>query len=187
MNLDGLWDFLINLDIWVFFIVGILIIISIIGANVGDEPSDSSANENSSHPREHFISWSGDDPQDDYDRWQIDRNRMLTRDKAGEKLERAGEIEQAIKLYERNVAVADDLFDDSSRSYPYERLRIIYTERKQYDDAIRVCQAFVDRVDMLLKCNISCPNLEAERDKFMEWIGDLEKQKPRQRFLFWEF
>lgn len=62
---------------------------------------------------------------------------MLERNLQGSVLEQAGQIDEAIKLYEANHT------DAFIGSHPYERLRIIYTKRKQLDQAIRVCQTFI--------------------------------------------
>lgn len=64
------------------------------------------------------------------DTW-VDRNLK------GKDYEKAGEDGKAIRLYEANVK---DGFDGS---HPYERLRILYTERGREQDVKRVCEAFV--------------------------------------------
>jgi len=50
----------------------------------------------------------------------------------GIELEKKGDIENAIKLYEQNVA--DEFFG----THPYDRLAIIYRKRKQFNDEIRI-------------------------------------------------
>lgn len=62
---------------------------------------------------------------------------FVDRNLTGRELERQGDIDRAIALYEAN------LVDGFEGSHPYERLRIIYAKRKDYANAIRVCQAFV--------------------------------------------
>ena len=57
---------------------------------------------------------------------------------AGQALEMAGRVEEAIPFYE--TAVADQI---ASR-LPYEHLRSIYLRRQQPDDARRICQAALD-------------------------------------------
>ena len=57
---------------------------------------------------------------------------MVDRNNKGIELEKKGDIENAIKLYEQNVA--DEFFG----THPYDRLTIIYRRRKQYDDEIRI-------------------------------------------------
>lgn len=63
---------------------------------------------------------------------------MVDRNLRGKDLEKHGKINQAIPLYEANLT---DRFDGT---HPYERLRIIYTQRRDYRNAIRVCQAYID-------------------------------------------
>jgi hypothetical protein len=62
---------------------------------------------------------------------------VVDRNLKGKEYEKAGEEGKAIRLYEANVR---DCFDGS---HPYERLRIIYTYKKKYKDAIRVCDAYI--------------------------------------------
>ena len=57
---------------------------------------------------------------------------MVDRNNKGIELEKKGDIENAIKLYEKNVA--DEFFG----THPYDRLAIIYRRRKQFDDEIRI-------------------------------------------------
>ena len=63
---------------------------------------------------------------------------MLDRNMKGKELENAGNIDEAIPLYEAN------LIDQFMGTHPYERLRIIYRSRKDYENAIRVCQSAID-------------------------------------------
>lgn len=65
-------------------------------------------------------------------------DKIVERNMKGQQLEKELRIDEAIKLYEKNIAEFADT------PYPYERLRIIFTKRKQYDDAIRVCQAYIE-------------------------------------------
>jgi tetratricopeptide (TPR) repeat protein len=64
---------------------------------------------------------------------------MAERNDSGKASERQGQLAEAVALYEANV---EDRF---SGSFAYDRLRIIYTRQGQYADAIRVCQAYLDR------------------------------------------
>lgn len=63
-------------------------------------------------------------------------NHMLLvfsgRNLEGIELEKAGKINEAIALYEKNVK--EEFFG----SYPYERLAIIYKRRGLFDDELRV-------------------------------------------------
>lgn len=50
----------------------------------------------------------------------------------GQELEKAGDIEQAILLYEKNVDLG------SAAPFPYTRLSLIYAKKKDYDNVIRI-------------------------------------------------
>ncbi|MBK7919318.1 MAG: hypothetical protein IPJ94_24250 [Chloroflexi bacterium] len=65
-------------------------------------------------------------------------NAMFGRNQEGQKLESEGRIDEAIGLYEKNVT------DQFIGLHPYERLRVIYTQRKDYNAAIRVCQSYIN-------------------------------------------
>jgi hypothetical protein len=95
---------------------------------------------------------------------------MVDRNLNGKTLETQGEVDKAIALYEENVL---DLFDGD---HPYDRLRVIYTRRNQFAEAIRVCKIFVDIADMLLKEGSRRSDLKPKRDKFVNWIDKLEKK-----------
>ena len=61
----------------------------------------------------------------------------VDRNLAGIELERAGAVDRAIALYEVNVA------ESFIGSHSYERLRILYTKRHDYPNALRVCRAYL--------------------------------------------
>lgn len=63
---------------------------------------------------------------------------MVERNQEGSQHEKAGQVDEAIRLYEANLR------DEFKGSHPYERLRIIYTEREDYENAIRVCEAYLE-------------------------------------------
>jgi tetratricopeptide (TPR) repeat protein len=65
-------------------------------------------------------------------------NIIVDRNIKGNELEKRSNIDEAITVYESNVS------DFADTPAPYERLRIIYTKRKQYVEAIRVCEAFIE-------------------------------------------
>lgn len=56
----------------------------------------------------------------------------------GIEAEKAGNLEEAIQLYEINVAQGFD------GTHPYKRLAIIYRKQKRYDDEIRVLKAAIN-------------------------------------------
>ncbi|WP_271401844.1 tetratricopeptide repeat protein [Salinicoccus roseus] len=59
-------------------------------------------------------------------------NSPLDRNLKGKELEKAGEIDKAIELYEKNIE------EEFEGDFPYNRLAIIYRKRKQYQEEIRV-------------------------------------------------
>lgn len=65
-------------------------------------------------------------------------NIIVERNIKGQELEKQLKIDEAIYFYENNVA------DFADTPFPYERLRIIYTKRKQYGQAIRICKAYIE-------------------------------------------
>ena len=95
---------------------------------------------------------------------------MVDKNLNGKNLETQGKVNEAIALYEENIS---DLFDGS---HSYERLRVIYTKRNQLADAIRVCRAYIEIVDMLLKDGSRRSDLNPKRDKFISWIDKLEEK-----------
>lgn len=63
---------------------------------------------------------------------------VVSRNLKGNEYEREGDETKAILLYESNIK---DKFDGS---HPYERLRVIYTRHKRYEDIIRICQSYIE-------------------------------------------
>lgn len=59
-------------------------------------------------------------------------NDPVERNLQGKEFEKAGEIEKAIELYEKNVK------EKFEGNHPYDRLAIIYRKRKEYQEEIRV-------------------------------------------------
>ena len=86
---------------------------------------------------------------------------LVDRNLKGIEYEKAGAKAKAIRLYEANVT---DFFDGS---HPYERLRIIYTSKKKYSEAIRICNAFI--------VNDMANNLKL-KEKYIRVIKDLTEK-----------
>ncbi len=63
---------------------------------------------------------------------------IVERNLKGRELEKQGDIEGAIKLYERNVA------DNADVPFPYNRLVIIYRKQKRLGDEIRVLEKAIE-------------------------------------------
>lgn len=64
--------------------------------------------------------------------------RFVERNLEGRRLEKAGDVDAAIELYEANVA------DMAITTHPYERLRIIYRKRHEYGKALAVCEKYLE-------------------------------------------
>ena len=62
---------------------------------------------------------------------------MVERNLKGSELEKAGQVDKSIKLYEQNVA------DKAETNFAYQRLRVIYTKQGNFLEAIRVSEAFI--------------------------------------------
>jgi len=62
---------------------------------------------------------------------------MLERNHRAQQMENTGRIEEAIQLYEANIT------DGFEGVFPYDRLRAIYTQRQDYENAIRVCETAI--------------------------------------------
>lgn len=92
----------------------------------------------------------------------------VTKNSRAKELEKEGRVDEAILLYEENVTARFD------GSHPYERLAIIYTKRKQYNDAIRVLHIAIDVFEN------DIPPERADRlpklAKFQERLSKLENQ-----------
>lgn len=102
---------------------------------------------------------------------------MVDRNNKGIELEKKGDIENAIKLYEQNVA--DEFFG----TYPYDRLAIIYRKRKRFDDEIRILKRKIsifekinqERLHHFLEhCSKDCPKELIEKAKSFKQIRDIK-------------
>ena len=100
---------------------------------------------------------------------------MVNRNLNGIEFEKAGHFEEAIFLYEQNVA---DWFEGD---HPYNRLRVIYINRKQLKDAIRVCDAFINVADELIALGSPRADLPLKREKFLEWAKKLREKDAQAR------
>lgn len=93
---------------------------------------------------------------------QVDRNLE------GKRLEKNGQIDKTIELYEKNV---EEGFDGS---HPYARLAIIYRKRKQFDDEIRILEKAVSLYENQYKKGINCQD---DLDKFKKRLEKAKKLK----------
>lgn len=65
------------------------------------------------------------------------RHVMMARNQQAARHEKEGQVDQAIRLYEANLA------DGFEGVRPYKGLRQIYTRQGRYVEAIRVCRAYL--------------------------------------------
>ena len=81
-------------------------------------------------------------------------HEQVERNLKGIQLEKEGQEDRAIELYEKNIE------ENFIGNHPYDRLAIIYRRKKQFDEEIRVLQkaiwvfeniVFEERVDKLPK------------------------------------
>lgn len=84
---------------------------------------------------------------------------MTTRNDEAAHLERLHRPEQAIALYEANVA------DRFKGGYPYQRLWALYGAAGRVEDARRVCEALLDYTDLD----------EANKKKYRDWLSGLRR------------
>ena len=96
---------------------------------------------------------------------EIDQ-RLGERLTQAQKFEKADEIQNAIVLYEQNIN------DGFLASLPYERLRIIYEKQKSYQDALRVCNRYIEILEMVGVFWAQYPNLR-QIPKYQEFIKKL--------------
>ena len=87
---------------------------------------------------------------------------MLLKSHEAQDLERDGKVDEAISIYELLVKYK------YPHPGPYERLRILYSKRKRYRDAIKVCRAFIS---VHKKVGYS-----EQAQKFAEWIPKLQQK-----------
>jgi hypothetical protein len=79
---------------------------------------------------------------------------MANRNFEGSTLERLRQADKAIELYEANVQ------DRYKGAYPYERLLALYASAGKFQDARRICQAYIDHGQ----------GDEDRKAKFREWM-----------------
>ena len=99
-----------------------------------------------------------------------EENLAVERNLRGRELEKQGDITGAIELYELNIA------SDFEGNFPYDRLRVIYSKQKRYDDVIRVLERAIDVFD-----NKVFPNRPDHLPKLERFRLQLEQAKNLRR------
>ena len=102
--------------------------------------------------------------------------RWIERNNKGHDYEREGKISLAIKQYEKNVE--DMCYLPAS----YQRLRVIYTKRKHFDEALRVCRAYLKFLDAIGDMGLhSSLDKAALRKQFEGWCTKLESKLEKEK------
>lgn len=86
-----------------------------------------------------------------------DEDRQLERNLQGIQLEKAGQIERAISLYEANVAEGFD------GDHPYQRLAVLYRKSGRRADEIRVLKRAIAVFERVAKSGRSDGQPKLER------------------------
>lgn len=92
-------------------------------------------------------------------------SEMVDNNLNGIELEKNGKVDEAVKLYEKNVSMGFD------GNHPYDRLAIIYRKNKDYDNEIRVLE---QAIAVFEKVNPGRPDRDPKLQKFRD---RLEKAK----------
>lgn len=95
-------------------------------------------------------------------------NLIVDRNIRGQKLEKNGQIEEAIDLYEKNAEIF------TTTSHPYHRLRIIYTRQKKFHKAIEACEKAIKAYKIYGQ--VTDHDLSDVIAEFEAWIEKLEKK-----------
>ena len=99
--------------------------------------------------------------------------KQVNRNNKTQNLEKKGNVDSAIKLYEENVA------ENFEGSLPYNRLAIIYRKRKDYNNEIRVLNKAISVYSQLDKSSPR-PDIKPKLNKFTVRLNkalSLEKTK----------
>lgn len=83
--------------------------------------------------------------------------------------EKTGDLNKAIQLFEE---LSDNAFPPS---LPYDRLRIIYTKQGFYKEAMRICQRYVEVLNMIKSFWPEYPNIRAI-PKYQDHIKKLSEK-----------
>jgi tetratricopeptide (TPR) repeat protein len=101
-----------------------------------------------------------------YDEQSKIESVLVDRNLKGIELEKKGKIQEAISLYEQNIA------DEFDGSHPYDRLAVIYRKQKRIEDEIRVLEQAIK----VLEQDISSGRADAP-SKVERWQKQLAEAK----------
>ena len=98
------------------------------------------------------------------------RDEQVERNLKGIELEKFGNVDEAMSLYEQNVS------EKFGGSHPYMRLAIIYRRRGQINDEIRILDRAVSLYEKEFKEGIGC---SSDLEKFSKRLEKANKLKQR--------
>lgn len=114
---------------------------------------------------------------DEYDRREAISNKMWKNNLKAQQLEKEGKIDEAVKLYEENLKLEEDLDYESIAGLAYHRLAINYRKRRDYPKEIKLCERYLQIVPR------GYPN-----EKDIEWFEKrLEKAKKLKKTYYYLF
>lgn len=86
---------------------------------------------------------------------------------AAQDFERAGDIDKAIEHFDLCIR------DGFTGSLPYDRLRILYTRKNEFDRAIRACERYIEILGFIKDFNPKYPNVK-QISTMENWIEKLK-------------
>jgi len=101
-------------------------------------------------------------------------NDPVERNLQGKEFEKAGEIEKAIELYEKNV---EEKFEGN---HPYDRLAIIYRKRREYQEEIRVLNQAISVFEKE-KIKSKRQDIDSKLIKFKERLAKVNTLKENEK------
>lgn len=99
-------------------------------------------------------------------------SQMVSDNLHGKKLEQSGKIEEAKKLYEKNIS------KDFEGNFPYDRLAVIYRKEKDYDNEIRVLNHAI-RVFSTLQSVSPRADISPKLNKFKERLAKVTELRKK--------
>ena len=114
---------------------------------------------------------------DEYNRREAISKKMWKNNLKAKQLEKEGKIDEAVKLYEENLKLEEDLDYERIAGLAYHRLAINYRKRRDYPKEIKLCERYLKIVPR------GYPN-----EKDIEWFEKrLEKAKKLKKTYYYLF
>ena len=84
--------------------------------------------------------------------------------------EKHGREKEAVQLYEQNVR------DGDLSTLSYERLRVLYMQQGRRNEALRICEAYINSLDELSRLDPNLPPWAlSNRERFAAHIAELRR------------